>query len=226
MRVDQPQISGNSMMMRCGAKAILLAVAVATAALTQAAASENKPSVAVDSSNSIKADAPSALASDLSRERDAQNQGVSTAAVRPTSMSELAVGDHWTYELKDEIGGKVVSTRKVIVTDISDNQVATRVDAVNTDESSIVIYDKAWNVFREGAHRYSPNDGTGIRSPLMLNAEWRATVTLDEVYTENERAWIINVYSRVTGQETIATKAGTFQAYVVETTQAIRSTKD
>ena len=38
--------------------------------------------------------------------------------------------------------------------------------------------------------------------------------------------WKIAVSSRVTGQESVTTKAGTFDTYTIETTQAIRNTKN
>jgi hypothetical protein len=56
-----------------------------------------------------------ALASAVSGNRLAQNEGSSSGSVQaanpgpvqPTNMSQVAVGDHWTYELKDEITGEV-----------------------------------------------------------------------------------------------------------------------
>lgn len=138
------------------------------------------------------------------------------------NMSEVAVGDHWTYEVRDESEGKISLTEKVIVTDLSDNKIATRIDFVNTDRFRGVIYDKSWNIFRDGPSRYSPSSATGIRLPLTLTAEWQAKV--DQV-SDDGFAWIINVNSHVTGQENVTTKAGTFQTYVIETAQVIRSTR-
>jgi hypothetical protein len=169
----------------------------------------------------------SAFADDTSTKRIAQNEGTSVQAGKPVqvaNMSEVAVGDHWTYEVRDEIAGKVIVTRKVIVTDISGNQVATRVDVVNGERSGSILYDKSWNILRSGANRYSPNDGTGVQSPLKLNAEWK--VAADEINGSNGNTWKITVTSRVTGQESVTTKAGTFQTYTIETTQAVRNTKD
>src|SRR5690349_23097702 len=119
------------------------------------------------------------------------------AGARLTNMSDISVGDHWTYEIRDEIEGKVSEIQKVTVTDVANNEVATRLDVVNTDRYKSVIYDKSWNILREGPNRYSPSSGTGIRSPLALNAEWQAKV--DEVSGDGF-AWIINVNSRVTGE--------------------------
>jgi hypothetical protein len=147
---------------------------------------------------------------------------VAQASAQSMNMSEVAVGDHWTYEVRDESEGKITLIEKVIVTDIADNKVATRTDFANTDRFRGVIYDKSWNIFREGPNHYSPSSGTGIRLPLTLNAEWQARV--DQV-SDDGFAWIINVNSQVTGQENVTTKTGTFQTYIIDTTQIIRSTR-
>jgi len=177
----------------------------------------------------------SALAGDVSASRIAQNDGASPAAgqpakpgqpvnMAPVKMAEVAVGDHWTYEVRDEITGAVVRTQKVIVTDISGSQVATRLDVTETGRSGSMVFDKSWNVLRDGPNRYSPNSGTGVQSPLKRDAQWK--IMADEVNGNNGNVWKIAVNSRVTGQESVTTKAGTFQTYTIETTQAVRSTKD
>src|SRR5437016_4658281 len=96
----------------------------------------------------------SGLAGDLTASRIAQNGGASPAAGQsakpgqPADMSEVTVGDYWTYEVKDEITGAVVRTQKVIVTDISGGQVATRLDVPETGRSGSMVFDKSWNVLR------------------------------------------------------------------------------
>jgi hypothetical protein len=174
----------------------------------------------------------SAAASEIGAVRLAQNDTPSSPAAdqgakpdQPANMADVAVGDHWTYDLRDEVAGAIILTRKYIVTDISGGQIATRVDVTsNSGQSGSIVYDKSWNILRDGANRYSPNSGTGIQSPLKLNAEWKSTA--DEINRTNGNAWKIAVSSRVTGQESLTTKAGTFDTYTIETTQAIRNTKN
>jgi hypothetical protein len=169
--------------------------------------------------------AASAAASENNAARLAQNEPAIPGASQNTTMVRVAVGDHWTYDVRDEIAGAVILTRKYIVTDISGGQIATRVDVVNNSrQSGSIVYDKSWNILRDGANRYSPNSGTGIQSPLKLNAEWKAAA--DEINGNNGNTWKIAVNSRVTGQESVTTKAGTFDTYAIETTQAIRNTKN
>ena len=75
-------------------------------------------------------------------------------------------GDHWTYEIKDEISGAVKVTRTDLVTDIANNEITVRVDFANTGRSTTIFYDSAWNLLHDGPFRYSPNDGTGFHFPL------------------------------------------------------------
>jgi uncharacterized protein DUF3108 len=173
----------------------------------------------------------SALAGDVSTSRVTENNdaspasGQATQAAGPVNMAEAAVGDHWTYDVRDEIAGTVILTRKYIVSDVSGGQIATRVDVINNSgQSGSIVYDKSWNILRDGANRYSPNSGTGIQLPLKLNAEWKAAA--DEINGNNGNAWKIAVSSRVTGQDNVTTKAGTFDTYMIETTQAVRNTKN
>ena len=173
----------------------------------------------------------SAFAAGATPTRIAQNGGASPETVQAAksvaaaNMSDVAIGDHWTYDVRDESSGAVVLTRKYTVTDISGGQIATRVDVINNSgQSGSIVYDKSWNILRDGAIRYSPNSGTGIALPLKLNSEWKSAA--DEVNGNNGNAWKIAVSSRVTGQESVTTKAGTFDAYAIETTQAVRNTKN
>jgi uncharacterized protein DUF3108 len=172
----------------------------------------------------------SACADDMSATRIVENTDAPAAdqaakPAQPVNMTEVAVGDHWTYDVRDEIAGAITLTRKYTVSDVSGGQIATRVEVVNNSgRSGSIVYDKSWNILRDGANRYSPNSGTGIALPLKLNSEWKAAA--DEINGNNGNTWKIAVSSRVTGQESVTTKAGTFDTYAIETTQAVRNTKN
>jgi hypothetical protein len=106
---------------------------------------------------------------------------------------------------------------------MSNGQIATRLDDAKTGRSWTIIYDKSWNILRDGPNRYSPNSGTGFQFPLKLNAQWKASV--DEVDGSSGSIWKISVNARIAGQENVTTKAGTFPTYIVETTQLVRDLK-
>ena len=57
-------------------------------------------------------------------ENSAPNPGAAAGANTPP----VAAGDHWTYEIKDEISGEIKFTRTDMVTDVSKNDIAVRFD--------------------------------------------------------------------------------------------------
>ena len=87
-------------------------------------------------------------------------------------MREPVPGDHWTYEVRDEILGTVRRTRTDLITDVSKAEIAVRVDVGDAGRpGQVIIYDRSWNVVRAEPFKYTPNDGTGIQFPLTLNAQ-------------------------------------------------------
>jgi len=55
----------------------------------------------------------------------ASSPAVETPA-SPEPMEDARLGDHWTYELRDDITGEVKSTITNTVTDASDSEISTR----------------------------------------------------------------------------------------------------
>jgi hypothetical protein len=137
------------------------------------------------------------------------------AASADESMQQVAPGDHWTYEVKDEISGNVKSTRTDLVTDVTQKDIAVRVDFVGTGRTNNLLYDHSWNLLRSGSYKYSPNDGTGVQLPLTVGAQWKFSG--DVLNSSNGQTFKRTVNSKVTSQESITTKAGTFEAFVIET---------
>jgi hypothetical protein len=151
--------------------------------------------------------------------------GTSTAAeTAPANMQQLAPGDRWTYEVNDEISGALKLTRTDMITDLSKNEITVRVDVARTGHSENVIYDRLWNIVRSGPFKYTPNDGTGIRLPLTLGAQWKFAV--DVVNTQNGMTFKRVGRSKVVGHESVTTKAGTFDTFVIETDFTGRNVQD
>ena len=95
-----------------------------------------------------------------------------TAADAPDPMEDVKLGDHWTYELRDEITGDVKATNTNIVTDISETEINVRVGVTGNPNSGYVTFDHSWNVKNNGIWRSTPNDGSGIRLPLAVGKTW------------------------------------------------------
>jgi hypothetical protein len=156
----------------------------------------------------------------------AENESVPIEAptsTRPANvyMQPIELGDHWTYEVKDDISGRQVQTRTLAVTDLSKDKIATRFDVPATGRFGTILFDQSWNIVTDSVWKYSPNDGTGVRLPLTSGARWN--FTSDGTNSLNGTSWKRVGNSRVTGRESVTTKAGKFDTTLVETSFVMRN---
>jgi hypothetical protein len=152
----------------------------------------------------------------------------SPAAAQPPKaivpMEQPQPGDHWTYEVRDEITGKISATRTYLITEVTPTEISERVETLDKPGSSRVVSDRSWNLMTFGDWRYSPNDGSGIQLPLTVGKTWSFKCNEVNASTGNIRKR--SGSSKITGQETVTTKAGTFETYKIETTYVARGVKD
>jgi DUF3108-like len=151
-----------------------------------------------------------------------------SAAVQPSkaviSMEEPMAGDHWTYDVQDEITGKIAATRTNVVTEVTPRQISTRVDILGKSDPGQIVYDRSWNVTASGLWKYSPHDGSGIQPPLAVGKTW--SFQGSETNVSNGFNWNRSGKSKVIGQETVTTKAGTFETFRIETSLSRKNVKD
>jgi hypothetical protein len=140
------------------------------------------------------------------------------------SMEDAQPGDHWTYELKDEIAGEVKGTYTNVVTDVNATEVGVRAGMLGNTNTGYVTFDRAWNIKNTASWRYNPNDGTGIRLPLAPGKTW--TFQSTDVNSSSGFSSKRSGSSKVVGQESVTTRAGTFDTFKIETTYSLRSTND
>ncbi len=134
-------------------------------------------------------------------------------------MEEPHPGDNWTYKMMagDEITGKVTATRENVVTEVTPTTITVRFRKVGaSNEDGFNVYDRSWNVVEARPWRYSPNDGSGIQSPLEIGKTW--LVKTNNINGTTGSVWRRSGISKVVGQENITTKAGTFETFKIETT--------
>jgi hypothetical protein len=152
----------------------------------------------------------------------------SPAPVEPAKavvpMEEPLPGDHWTYEVRDEITGKISATRANVVTEVTPTEISIRFEVVGTPNQGLNVYDRSWNLINSGAWRYSPSDGTGIQKPLTTGKTW--TFQANDVNAGGGYIWNRSGRSKVVGQENLTTRAGTFETFKIETTYSRRNVKD
>jgi len=124
-------------------------------------------------------------------------------------------GDNWTYETRDEILGTVKSTRTSVVTEVTPKEISTRFTVSGNNNSGNVVFDRLWNRMSRDDWRYTPNDGTGIKLPLAVGKTW--SFKNNNVNSTNGASWTQSGTSKVTAQESMTTKAGTFDVFKIET---------
>ena len=142
----------------------------------------------------------------------------------PEPMEEAQLGDRWTYELRDEITGEVKSTITNTVTDVSAAEISIRTGILGNSTSGYLTYDRSWNATMNGAWRYSPNDGTGARAPLTVGKTWPIKAT-DSNSTAGV-SWKRTGTAKVAAQESVTTRAGTFDTFRIEASFQIQNAND
>jgi hypothetical protein len=156
---------------------------------------------------------------------EAPAQSGSAAAKPVILMEEPLQGDFWTYEVRDEISGTVKAIRKSLVTEVTPTEISVRFTTEGKEsEGGFNVFDRSWNLKGAAPWRYQPHDGSGIQLPLKADASWKFQG--DDVNGGNGNIWKRSGRSQVVGQETITTKAGTFETFKIETTVSRRPTND
>jgi uncharacterized protein DUF3108 len=130
-------------------------------------------------------------------------------------MEDPQVGDHWTYEYRDEISGDVKAILTHTVTDLTDSEIGVRITKVGNGSSRYQTFDHSWNLIKNGVLRYAPNDGSGIRAPLAVGKTW--SFKSDVINGTSGFSGRRSGTSKVTAQESITTQAGTFDTFRIET---------
>jgi hypothetical protein len=152
----------------------------------------------------------------------------SAAPVNPSKavvvMEEPLPGDHWTYEVRDEITGKVSVTREYVVTEVTPKEISVRFKNLGTPTEGFNVFDRSWNMTSAGQWKYSPNDGTGVKTPLAVGKTW--AFQSNDINAGEGFGWNRSGKSKIVGQESMTTQAGTFETYRIETTYSSRNIKD
>ncbi len=151
------------------------------------------------------------------------NTPETVATQNAVAMPQAAVGDHWSYDIVDDITGAVKENRTWLVTDISPKDITCRVEFAGSSKLESVVYDTYWDVVRDGGSRWSPHNFGGVQPPLEVGRSW--TFKASEIDTKGQ-VWKKSGQSRVTGKETVVTKAGSFDVFVIETKFVARNGND
>jgi hypothetical protein len=140
------------------------------------------------------------------------------------TMEEPLPGDRWTYEVRDEISGTITATRANVVTEVTPKEISVRFNIVGTPNSGLINYDRSWNLIASNPWKYAPHDGTGIMAPLTVGKTWN--IQSNDINAAHGNVGKRTGTSKVVGQESVTTKAGTFETFKIETSYSIRGVND
>jgi hypothetical protein len=172
--------------------------------------------------------AGSALAQQSPPKPDAATPAPSSTPAAPSkavvTMEEPLPGDRWTYEVRDEITGTITATRTNVVTEVTPNEISIRFKIAGTPNEGLNIYDRSWNLMASSPWKYSPHDGTGIMAPLTVGKTWN--LQSNDINSANGLVGRRSGTSKVVGQESLTTRAGTFETFKIETSYSIRGVND
>jgi hypothetical protein len=139
-------------------------------------------------------------------------------------MEDAQTGDHWTYELRDDITGDIKSTITNTVTDVSGSEISTRIAQLGNSNAGYQTFDRSWNLISNGIWRFTPSDGTGIRAPLAVGKTWSFKAT--DLNSTAGVSWKRSGTAKVVAQESVTTRAGTFDTFKIETSLQIQNAND
>lgn len=148
----------------------------------------------------------------------------STSAPPAATMEEPLMGDHWTYEARDEITGDIKSTFVHTVTDVTPTDVSIRMSVLGNANTGYFNFDRSWNLVTNGVWKHTPNDGTGIRAPMTVGKSWSFKST--DVNSTAHATWKRSGTSKVVAQESVTTKAGTFDTFKIQTSIQLQNSID
>ncbi|UCF52980.1 MAG: hypothetical protein JSV48_28280 [Bradyrhizobium sp.] len=154
----------------------------------------------------------------------APSQPPAGASAEAPEQQEPKTGDRWTFEFRDEITGELKSTVTQTITDVSATEIGIRLTFLGKPGTGFQTFDRSWNVIDNGTWKFTPNDGSGIKAPLEIGKSW--TANSSDFNSTNGASLKRSVKSKVTGQESITTRAGTFETYKIESSLEMRNAND
>jgi hypothetical protein len=140
---------------------------------------------------------------------------VLTAQSPAPADSGVQVGDHWTFDSRDEITGLPRDTFTRAVTEVSPNEIVVRQSFRGKNGFSIIVYDHNWDRIENSTIKFKPNDGQGIRPPLAVGKDWRSEHEARN--TQTGSSFKDTVVSKIVAQETLMVPAGMYETFKIET---------
>jgi hypothetical protein len=144
-------------------------------------------------------------------------------AAQGADPGPVRVGDRWSYEVKDDVTGDLRHAVTVVVADINDKEITTRVSHRGKDHPQTIIFNLDWGRIDDTVRKFQPGE-PGIKRPLQIGKQWRSDYNMTNLKTGF--AFRASAAAKVVGQESVTTPAGTFDTLRIETTVREVNTRD
>src|SRR5258705_2874101 len=135
----------------------------------------------------------------------------------------VRVGDRWAYDIRDDLTGDLRQAIAVVVVEINDKEITTRVNSRGKDRPQTMVFDLDWGRIDDGAWKLRPS-GIGIKRPLQVGNEWRSDA--NAMNLQSGVAFRASGVAKVTAEEQVTTRAGTFDTYRGNATARMVNTRD
>jgi DUF3108-like len=149
--------------------------------------------------------------------------GSAPGVAQPADAGAVRVGDRWAYNVKDDLSGDLRRTITVVVVEVNDREITTRVSSAGKDRPQTMVYDLDWGRIDDGAWKLRPS-GIGVKQPLQVGKEWKSDA--NAINSQSGVVLRATGAAKVTGQERLTTPAGTFDTFKVDMTVRMINTKD
>ena len=144
-------------------------------------------------------------------------------AAQTLDSGAIRAGDRWSYDVKDELTGDLRQATTVVVVEVNDKEITTRVTFRGKDRPQTMVYDLDWGRIDDGAWKLRPS-GIGIKTPLQVGKEWRSDANATNL--QSGVTFRASGLAKVAAQEQVTTPAGTFDTFRVDMTVRVINTKD
>src|SRR4030095_7275973 len=83
---------------------------------------------------------------------------VCAATAQVADIAGVLPGDRWVYEVTDEVTGDIKQTTTVVVLDVSEKEINTRVSVRGAANPRQVVFDRGWSRVDDSLWKYMPSD--------------------------------------------------------------------
>jgi hypothetical protein len=135
-------------------------------------------------------------------------------AAQQADPGAVRVGDRWSYDVKDGATGDLRQAITIVVVDVTDKEINTRISVAGKDKPRTFIFGHDWGRIDDSVWQFQPPE-IGLKAPLAVGKQWRAETGAKNLQTG------VSLHgsgvAKVVGEEKVTTAAGTFNTFKVET---------